>query len=473
MNTLINENLKGRILVVDDSPEYLEFLTDMLMDYGYSIMGAENPKTAFNQVESYSPDLVLLDIIMPGMDGYQFCKYLKIDPKNSDIPIIFMSHLDEVLDKIKAFQVGGSDYISKPILFEELVVRIENQLALKRQKLKLIQEIERLQNLEEVLSQSKALLIDVLNSSPDGIAAFKAVRNLSGKIANFCCVVANLMMAQVLGHTPQTVVGQRLLKSEVDKIDPTLFNKLVQVIETGETLNFEFQKTIEQIPRWYQMTAVKNGDGFSVTVWDISKHKEWEILLNQTSQYIYQQAITDSLTQLLNRRTFDYSLEREWYRAKREQLPLSLILADVDYFKDYNDHYGHQAGDECLQQIAKAIRRAVKRSADLVSRYGGEEFAIILPNTNRAGAKKVAELICSEIHQLQLPHAQSTVCESVTLSLGVSSHVPKSKDQFEMLIKQADIALYQAKKKGRNRSVEFMGKLEYKTNDLTNKLLFH
>ncbi len=449
-----DHKILGRILIVDDSLYHLNFLAEMLKSYGYFTIKAENAERARITIDSEHPDLILLDIVMPGMDGYEFCKTLKYHPKNSDIPIIFMSASNELFDKIKAFKVGGVDYISKPFQIEEVVARVENQLALKRQNIRLTQEIERRQYVEEILCESRTLLASVLNSSPDGIAAFKAVRDQTGKIAYFRCVVANPRVAEFISQPPNSLVGQRVLKSMIDQLDKTLFEQLVQVVETGETLNQEFYFDIHPTQHWYQITAVKNGEGFSVTIRDISERKEWEMLLNQTSQNLYQQAISDSLTNIGNRRAFDHYLEQEWHRAKREQLVLSLILADIDYFKSYNDHYGHQAGDECLRKIAQAIHDAVKRPTDFVARYGGEEFAVILPNTDREGAKLVAELIHSQIHQLQLPHAQSTVCPYITLSQGVSACVPQPEDSFQMLIARADGALYQAKEQGRDRIVE-------------------
>jgi diguanylate cyclase (GGDEF)-like protein len=173
--------------------------------------------------------------------------------------------------------------------------------------------------------------------------------------------------------------------------------------------------------------------------------------LQGVNQELHCLATSDSLTSIANRRAFDDCLEQEWQRLSQAQLPLSLILCDLDYFKLYNDTYGHQAGDNCLQQVAKAISRAVKRPNDLVARYGGEEFAVILPNTNAIGAVKIAEDIRSFIHSLKIVHANSQVSKYVTLSLGVSSTIPSDDSSVTMLIAMADEALYQAKKLGRDR----------------------
>jgi diguanylate cyclase (GGDEF)-like protein len=153
----------------------------------------------------------------------------------------------------------------------------------------------------------------------------------------------------------------------------------------------------------------------------------------------------DELTATANRRCFDEYLQREWKRLLREQKPLSLILCDIDFFKAYNDTYGHQAGDECIKQIANIIRQAVKRSADLVARYGGEEFAVILPNTPARGAVGLAETIRSQVKAQAISHAGSQVNKLVTLSLGVASVVPSSESSTDRLITEAKEALYHGK----------------------------
>lgn len=175
--------------------------------------------------------------------------------------------------------------------------------------------------------------------------------------------------------------------------------------------------------------------------------------LQAANQELQRLASLDGLTQVANRRSFDEYLDREWRRLTREQLPLALILCDIDYFKNYNDTYGHQAGDECLQQVAKAIKRSLKRAADFVARYGGEEFAIILPNTKAEGALMLAEEIRSSVRKLHISHAKSQVSEFVTLSLGVAVIVPTQKCSAEKLIHTADLGLYEAKDGGRDRAI--------------------
>jgi diguanylate cyclase (GGDEF)-like protein len=157
------------------------------------------------------------------------------------------------------------------------------------------------------------------------------------------------------------------------------------------------------------------------------------------------------LTGVANRRRFDEILQREWQRATRSGAALSLIFADIDFFKPYNDHYGHQAGDDCLKQVAEALQQTVHRPADLVSRYGGEEFVIVLPETAAEGALAVAEKVLSNIAHLRIPHATSGVSNYLTLSVGVATRSPTGDEAPENLIGAADQALYCAKEHGRNR----------------------
>lgn len=160
--------------------------------------------------------------------------------------------------------------------------------------------------------------------------------------------------------------------------------------------------------------------------------------------------IQDDLTKIANRRYFNQYFQQEWKRCLREQLPLSFILGDLDYFKRYNDYYGHKMGDNCLQQVARTITNVLKRPADLVARYGGEEFAIILPNTTLSGGEKIATDICQGVEQLGIPHHLSVVSSSMTISLGITSVIPTQDLSLETLITNADYALYRAKKRGRN-----------------------
>jgi diguanylate cyclase (GGDEF)-like protein/PAS domain S-box-containing protein len=185
---------------------------------------------------------------------------------------------------------------------------------------------------------------------------------------------------------------------------------------------------------------------------DITERKKYEEALEKANKELEHLAAVDGLTRVANRRIFDEGLEKEWKRMRREKQPFSIILCDIDFFKRFNDRYGHQEGDECLKQVASSIQMCVKRPGDLAARYGGEEFGVLLPNTAAEGAIKVAESIRSAVLNLKKNHSLSGISEYVTLSLGVATVVPPVKENNpDRLLKAADQALYASKKAGRNR----------------------
>lgn len=195
---------------------------------------------------------------------------------------------------------------------------------------------------------------------------------------------------------------------------------------------------------------------------DISDRKKAEITLEETqanlrlvNQELERLVNLDGLTQIANRRCFNDRIIYEWNRLHRERKPLALLMFDVDYFKRYNDHYGHQLGDECLVRIAQAVHNLIQRPADLVARYGGEEFIVILPNTNIAGAITVAQRVHNCIKELKIPHLYSEVSNIVTISQGIACAVPDLERSPYTLIQNVDLALYQAKQQGRNQSFVF------------------
>ena len=191
---------------------------------------------------------------------------------------------------------------------------------------------------------------------------------------------------------------------------------------------------------------------------EVAKQAERIAVRDMTEQKLAQLALQnlaarDGLTGIANRRTFDDRIELEWLRSKRERQPLSMLLIDVDFFKRYNDNYGHQQGDECLRQIASSVEGALFRPADLAARYGGEEFAVIMPNTNEPGAEAVAARVCERVRALKIAHAHSDVADHVTISVGVATmtHAADQAQSFADLIAHTDKALYTAKHAGRNR----------------------
>lgn len=268
----------------------------------------------------------------------------------------------------------------------------------------------------------------------------------------------------VLGYDP----------AEVQKLGTQYLEKLVHAdekkhmaeergklaaINDGEVVENEYRFRHRQGNwRWLlcrETVFQRDADGQPTQVFgtatDITKRKHAEVALKEFNAELERLANMDGLTQVANRRSFDNYLAQEWENVGSGRSSLSLILCDIDYFKNYNDTYGHQAGDVCLRQVAEAIERAVKRSTDLVARYGGEEFAVVLPNTSVKGLEQVAIEIQREIRQLNIPHSHSEVSECITLSLGIAAVTCTKSLHLDMLIAAADQGLYQAKYEGRDR----------------------
>lgn len=458
MNTKQNRRLQEKILIVDDSLKNLSLLASLLDREGYKVISVTDGRMALLTIQEEHPDLILLDVVLPEMDGYEVCRHLKSQEHTRHIPIIFLSGLDSELDKVEAFKVGGVDYITKPFYREEVVSRIKTQLSVieEQNKFKRIlqEQIAEREIVERELNKSRALLTKVLHSSLDGMAAFEAVRDRQGQIVDFRWLIANPVAAMTVGGTIDSLQGKRLfVEGSPGGLFDGLFNDFVQVVESCKVLEIEHYYNSLSLKAWFQIVAVKLGDGFAMTFRDISDRKQHEINLEKANSRLVKQANMDSLTEIANRRRFDECIIQEWLRCGREREYISLILCDVDYFKAYNDTYGHQAGDVCLYSVAKAIEKAVRRPADAVFRYGGEEFAVILPNTASQGAIRVAAEIHQQVRDLQIPHSSSEVDRCVSLSLGVSSMVPDTFSSPYTLISAADNALYGAKLQGRNRVV--------------------
>ncbi|WP_413161617.1 diguanylate cyclase [Capilliphycus salinus ALCB114379] len=296
----------GVILVIDDDQTNIKVIIDTLKPAGLTVISARNGEMGIKRALFALPDLILLDVMMPGIDGFETCRCLKSEPATQAIPILFMTALNDEESKVKGFDVGGVDYITKPFGAREVVARVKTHLNLKRKQ--------------------------------------------------------------------------------------DLLERLVGI---------------------------------------------------------------DGLTEIPNRRQFDTVFDKEWRRALRTQTPLALIMLDIDYFKNFNDGYGHTAGDECLRKVAQTLAGSVQRASDFVARYGGEEFAVILPGTPLESAVNIAEKIKENVESLHLYHAFSQVSNYVSLSLGVAELIPSNEISPQNLIEMADRALYRAKAQGRNQVISW------------------
>jgi len=331
---------KADILLVDDTPTNIQLLTRLLTGNRYAVRSVSSGQAALLEIREHPPDLVLLDVNMPDIDGFTVCSQLKQDPKTQDIPIVFISAYDDIHSKLQGFAVGGSDYISKPFQGREVLVRVHNQLI-----------IAQLQN--------------------------------------------------------QLAVQNALLQTQN-----------------------------EQLLR------------------EIAERQETERQLRQVVQELERLVNLDGLTGVANRRAFDAYVLEQWQALAATGSPMALVLGDVDFFKAYNDTYGHYAGDRCLQRIAKSLQEVgcsyLAREDFLTARYGGEEFVVVWPGATVTQAQALAESCRQAVAALAIPHDSSEVAPFVTISLGVASVMPRGSDP-SILFAMADQALYEAKDRGRNR----------------------
>ncbi len=442
---------QGDILIVDDVPNVSHLLGTMLTEQGYRVRSVSNGTLALQSVRSSPPDLILLDIMLSDMDGYAVCEQVKADKRTCDIPVIFISALNEEFDKTKAFSLGGVDYITKPFQAGEVLARIKTHLTLRNlqkrlqeQNAQLHQKIaERKQTEEELRKLSRAV---------EQSASTIIITDLDGTIEFVnpaFCKTTGYSYEEALGKTP------RIIKS--GRHSPEFYQELWGTISSGEVWQGELvnkRKNGEIYWEYGTISPVKDQEDrvthYVCVKEDITELKQVEAALAIANQELQRLALLDGLTQVANRHRLDEYLLQEWKRLTREQAPLSLILCDIDYFKRYNDRYGHPSGDECLKRVAQGIRRVIRRPADLVARYGGEEFVVVLPNTNSEGAIHVARVIQKQIQQLKIPHEQSSISRYVTLSIGVSCTIPEQGSSPELLVDAADKAMYEVKTRGRN-----------------------
>ncbi|WP_413161011.1 diguanylate cyclase domain-containing protein [Capilliphycus salinus ALCB114379] len=490
------------ILIIDDHLDNLRVLSALLTEKGYQVRKARSGHIALETVKVCLPDLIILDIKMPDMSGYEVCRQLKARPESCEIPVIFISALDGTFDKVKGFQVGGSDYITKPFEMDEVLIRVENQLTILRQKQLLIEQNQQL--LQEIRDRQQAeaeirLLLKMTQAIGEAWDFETALEVTLCEVCHAidwdygeawipndsvmvhkasqidCC--PDLLVKDFYHYSTQLefppnvgLVGRVWLSQKTEWIEDISLEseeKLVRYKQAQETglkaalaVPIIFSDRILAVLVFFKKQALSPNDhvielvtGVANQLGALMVHKKAEEALREAYVELERLAKLDSLTQIANRRYFEEYLEREWKRLAREKQPLSVILCDVDCFKLYNDCYGHQAGDCCLKEIAEAISRSARRPADLVARYGGEEFVIILPNTSLMGGLKVANLIREEIQKLQIPHVQSTVDSYVTVSLGVATTIPHLELSVQTLIRAADENLYQAKNKGRNCAI--------------------
>lgn len=471
MSSIPQATSKAEILIVDDQAENLHLLSSLLRQAGHRVRQSLNADMALHSVRAKLPDLILLDVRMPGMDGYQLCRHFKSEEKIGDIPIIFLSALNDIDSIVAGFEVGGVDYITKPFHVEEVLIRVNTQLRIHELQQQLKEQNESLQKqirLSEKYLHDRRVADDRRQLLEQAIAATQnGIVITDPNLPDNPIVYVNPAFERITGYSEAEILGQNCRFLQGSDRDQPALEDVRSAIARGE----ECRVTLRNYRRdgtlfWNEVfiSPVKNERGelthFIGVQSDITDRKRAEdvlqrsqIALKKANDELQRLALYDDLTQVANRRRFNEYLDYSWQRSSREKQFLSVIFCDVDHFKRYNDTFGHQAGDECLKTVAAAIAAALPRSVDLVARYGGEEFAIILPNTPAAGAEQVAERIRRQVENLHVPHPASDNSPYVTVSLGVACEIPGPEFSVDELMAVADRALYAAKDRGRNRTV--------------------
>lgn len=474
----LNNKQQADILIADNQVDSLKLLSKLIEAQNYQVRQAIDGEMALIAVETEIPDLILLATNLDKINSYDLCKKIKKEDKTADIPIIFLSDFDDIREKIKALGVGASNYLVKPYRQEELLGIIKNQINISlkikqlqeknnalEQKIKLI-EVSRKFN-QQVPIKSH-LLYQAITATNNSIMITDATTS------DYPIVYVNPGFEMMTGYSFEEVKGKncRFLQGS-DRQQPQL-DQIRHSLQHGESCHItlrNYRKDGSLFWNEVSLSPIKDESdkiiyymGVQIDITDkkrASKEQQrYEASLQkmnrelyELNQKLYRLANMDGLTEVANRRCFDETLEQEWKRLTREKKPLSLILGDIDYFKRYNDKYGHLGGDDCLKKVAATIAKATLRPADLVARYGGEEFAVILPDTPYEGAKQVAQRILDSLHSLKLLHEASDVKPYVTMSLGVGTITPSLEVKTTCFVDEVDEALFKAKKQGRDRLI--------------------
>ena len=452
--------MTARILVVDDIPANVKLLEARLLAEYYDVLTATNGRDAIETCENGKVDVVLLDVMMPEMDGFEVCRRLKSDPATSHIPIIMVTALDQVSDRIRGLEAGADDFLTKPVNDLQLMTRVKSLVRLKMltDELRLRASTTRNIGIEELLSRhnlapagkAQVLLVDENPTSAERVkrmlrdsAEVTIVRDpqvafFDAAEQSYECVFVSTRFAD---YDPLR------LCSQLRTLDRTRFMPIMLLADEGE--DERIIRGLELGINDYLIRPIDPQELVARMRTQVKRKRYNDHLRSSVTQTI-EMAVTDGLTGLHNRRYLDSHIQTLFDRAVARRRPLSVMITDIDRFKVVNDTYGHDVGDEVLREFASRLRRNV-RGIDLACRFGGEEFVVVMPDTEGSIAEKVAERIRAEIASRPFPIAGGRSLD-ITVSVGVAALQPP-RDTVAELMKRSDVALYEAKSTGRNRVV--------------------
>jgi two-component system cell cycle response regulator len=452
--------MTARVLVVDDVPANVKLLEARLSAEYFDVMTAVSGQEALAICERAECDVVLLDVMMPDMDGFEVCRRLKSGLTTHHIPVVMVTALDQPSDRVKGLESGADDFLTKPVSDIALIARVRS--------------LSRLKMMTDELRMRAVTSREIGIESPEREALAEAGRHgrilmvddrpaLSDRIQNMLSSEHAVDMerdpTEALFHAAEGNYDLVIVSLDLDNFDGLRLCSQLRSLE--RTRNVPILAIAEADNNTRLVRALEIGvNDYLVRPFDKNeimarvrtqiRKKRYAERLRDNVQLSIEMAITDALTGLYNRRYMETHVGTLVDQAMSRGKPLSVLILDIDYFKSINDTHGHDAGDDVLQDFATRIRKSI-RGIDLACRYGGEEFVVVMPETDMAVATMVAERLRRRIASEPFPIQKGTRMIEVTISIGIAALGPN--DDAAAVIKRADQALYRAKRDGRNRVV--------------------
>jgi len=451
--------MTARILVVDDVPANVKLLEARLTAEYFDVVIALSGPEALAICERGLCDIVLLDVLMPELDGFEVCRRLKANPATHHIPVVMVTALDQPADRVRGLEAGADDFLTKPVSDIALVARVRSLVRLKmvtdelRMRAATSQEVGIGDPVGASLADTgrggRVLVVDDRAASYERLAAILSEEHSvdiepDPQRALFHAAEADydlIMVSLALEH----VDGLRLC-SQIRSLDRTRSVPILVMTEMEDSARL--LRGLEIGINDYLVRPIDSNEMLARVRTQVRK-KRYSGRMRDNVQLSIEMAITDALTGLYNRRYMETHLASAVDQAQARGKPLALLLLDVDHFKLINDTYGHDAGDEVLREFAIRLRKSI-RGIDLACRYGGEEFVVVMPETESDVAATVAERIRGQIANEPFPIRGGSSAINVTISIGIAA-LGDPEDRPGALFKRADQALFCAKRDGRNR----------------------
>ncbi len=453
--------MTARVLVVDDVLPNVKLLEAKLTSEYFEVATAYDGPEALEAVKRENPDIILLDVMMPGMDGFEVCRRLKADPEVAHIPVVMVTALSEPSDRVRGLEVGADDFLTKPVNDIALFARVRSLVRLKimmdelRVRDQTGNEFGIVEATEEatleVGSDARILLVE---DSPQDVAHMQSTLATRFQVTVESDCQAALALSRE-GHFDLVIVtldhaGYDSLRfcSQVRTTEETRQIPILVVVDDGDVERLG--RALDLGTNDYLMRPIDRNELLARAFTQI-RRKRYQDRLRQNYQLSLTMAVTDSLTGLYNRRYMETHLANLLVQAELSGKPVSVMMLDIDFFKSINDSHGHGVGDEVLREFAERVQRHV-RGVDLASRVGGEEFLVMMPDTDRAVAQSIADRLRKALADEPFAVAAEGVGPlSVSCSIGVATTL--GGESSKSLVRRADEALYQAKRDGRNRVV--------------------